>query len=277
MQHLTAEALARLVDEPPEPGEAAHVRDCLFCRRELEEMRAQTGALAALDDFDPPPHGWVELEARLRAEGLVRDGAPARMVFLGRPGLRAAAAIALFLLGGMTGVAAWSRWAGSDSPSTDGDPATLPASTAYVPATDVADYPGPMEEPVLIVEDALPAPASPLARLASDGAAPPARTRMPAPVRRAPASPVVTQAQRELAEAEAQYVTALQRYADLVNEAGTDPVARLAALERLVEVTREALDRSPADPVINGYHLAAVRERDEVRRQIVQASNENWF
>ena len=39
MQHLDLEAIARLVDEAPEPHEAEHLRGCLVCRRELAELR----------------------------------------------------------------------------------------------------------------------------------------------------------------------------------------------------------------------------------------------
>ncbi|HEX2190309.1 MAG TPA: hypothetical protein VHG51_15480, partial [Longimicrobiaceae bacterium] len=79
MQHLTLEAVARLVDEAPEPGEALHLRECLTCRRELAEMRAQTEALARLATPEPSPRAWTALEARLVEEGLLRTGrAPRR-------------------------------------------------------------------------------------------------------------------------------------------------------------------------------------------------------
>jgi hypothetical protein len=288
MQHLTTESLARLVDEPGLPEEARHVRDCLVCRRELEELKEQTEALAdlsalgllELDDddgaLDPPAGAWEALEARLRDEGLVRDAAPAPHVLLfRRPALRAAAAVAVFLLGGAAGVAVF-----GGGPARDAEQgiATLPPETAegiesagsFVPAGGMSP-----DEATVVVIDEMPAPVAsvPGARLASEGAPAPARREAP---RRA-ASPVVTRAQRELAEAEAQYQAALQRYAGLADEAGADPVSRLAALDRLVEVTRAALERAPADPVINGYHVAALRERDEVRRRIAQASEENWF
>lgn len=289
MQHLTTEALARLVDEPGLPEEARHVRDCLVCRRELEELKEQTEALSELaalgllepddDDgaLDPPAGAWAALEARLRDEGLVRDAAPTHAVLFRRPALRAAAAVAVFLLGGAAGVAVF----GGPGRQADGVAqgiATLPPETAagvesagsFLPAGGM----NPDEAAVVVIDEA-PAPVAsvPGARLASEGAAAPARREAP----RRTASPVVTRAQRELAEAEAQYQAALQRYAGLADEAGADPVSRLAALDRLVEVTRAALERAPADPVINGYHVAALRERDEVRRRIAQASEENWF
>ena len=47
-----------------------------------------------------------------------------------------------------------------------------------------------------------------------------------------------------------------------------DPVNRLAALEGIVLTTRAALNEAPADPVINGYHLTALEQRDAILRQI---------
>ncbi len=50
----------------------------------------------------------------------------------------------------------------------------------------------------------------------------------------------------------------------------------MTALERMIATTREALERTPGDPVINGYHLAAVRERDALSRQLAGA-DKDWF
>jgi hypothetical protein len=271
MQHLTCEELARLVDEPPLPHEAAHVRDCLVCRRELDEMREQTVALGALADPELPPGGWAALEAALRDEGLISASAPARAGGWGwregRPLLRMAAALALFLLGGAAGAALWSNRSGARLASvetTQGAPVVVHPSAAaplrVAGPAEVAVAPGAVE-----VQGAPATPAG--ARLASTGSAP----------RPAPVDPVVRQAERELAEAEGAYLAALQRYAAIADPAsGADPVTRMAALERMISTTREALERNPGDPVINGYHLAAVRERDALSRQLA-AADKDWF
>jgi hypothetical protein len=47
-----------------------------------------------------------------------------------------------------------------------------------------------------------------------------------------------------------------------------DPVARLAALDNIVLTTAEALHEAPTDPIINGYHLSALAQRDAVLRQL---------
>lgn len=84
-------------------------------------------------------------------------------------------------------------------------------------------------------------------------------------------------AARALAAAETRYRDALADYAELAGvDAGADPVARLAALENIVLTTREALSAAPADPVINGYHLTALAQREAVVRQLMLASDE-WY
>ncbi|HEV7589368.1 MAG TPA: hypothetical protein VGO40_14725 [Longimicrobium sp.] len=271
MQHLSCEELARLVDEPPLPHEAAHVRDCLVCRRELDEMREQTIALGALDDPELPPGAWAGLEAALRAEGLLSTAAPARAWggwVAGRPLLRMAASLALFVLGGAAGAALWSHRAGERvavTGTTQGAPVVVhPSGEVSMLASGPADVP---ITPVDGEQQGMQAPSPSGARLASNGAA------QPSPAERAS----VLRAERELAEAEGAYLAALQRYAAIADPAsGADPVTRMAALERMISTTRDALERTPGDPLINGYHLAAVRERDALSRQLAGA-DKDWF
>jgi hypothetical protein len=272
MQHLSCEALARLVDEPPLPHEAAHVRDCLVCRRELDEMREQTQALGSLADPELPPGAWAGLEAALQAEGLLSAAAPRRVpggwAAEHRPLLRLAASLALFVLGGAAGAALWShRPAGrvADVGPAQGPPVVVhPTGMAPRLASAPADLPVAGPEDGGMREMQPPSPSG--ARLASNGAAP-----------RPAQDPSVLRAERELAEAEGAYLAALQRYAAIADPAsGADPVTRMAALERMIATTREALERTPGDPVINGYHLAAVRERDALSRQLARA-DKDWF
>jgi hypothetical protein len=85
----------------------------------------------------------------------------------------------------------------------------------------------------------------------------------------APPATTAVEASAQLRAAELRYRMALSRYAELSGaDATTDPVNRLAALEGIVLTTRAALKDSPADPVINGYHLAALGQRDALLRQI---------
>jgi hypothetical protein len=93
----------------------------------------------------------------------------------------------------------------------------------------------------------------------------------------------VTEAAQRLQEAESAYTAALAAYSEMGgNLPAADPVSRLAALEGIVLTTRAALNEAPADPVINGYHMTALEQRDAILRQIqaqpAQEDNEQeWY
>lgn len=105
------------------------------------------------------------------------------------------------------------------------------------------------------------------------------------PATRVAATPAVgsdpaAEAAAYLAAAEAEYMRALSRFAQLTySDDGMDPLNRLAALEGIVLTTRSALREAPADPLINGYHLTALGQRDELLRRIeaVEPSGDEWF
>ena len=287
MPHLSLEALARLVDEPPAAAEADHVRDCLVCRREVEELRAQTRALAALPELAPSPAAWGGLEAALRAEGLIRD-LPRRAWYSGRAAARIAAAVAIFLLGGAAGLALWGGGGEGSVAVDDTGRGARAVDGAAVGTADVGPPPlgsaSAADEPLILIEDA-PQPVS-AARLASTGsvrgaASSPPRVytaaAMPAAAATVSSETMALDAAGwELVQAEVAYLAALHRYVRAADEPGSDPRVRLAALDRLVAATSAALERSPDDAVVNGYHLAAVRERDGLRRELAQAQK-NWF
>ncbi len=260
MQHLTLEAIARLVDESPDPGEAFHLRECLTCRRELEEMRALTEDLAQLADPEPSPRAWAALESRMVEEGLVRRRAiPPRE----HAWLRVAASVSLLVLGGAAGAAIW----GGGGPGlATVEPVPLqPVAAAPSPEWVPADVPPVSEDPApgmarTVAEEPTAHPAAP--RRESDGGAREARRR---------------DAAAALRNAERDYLVALAEYARAASEEDADPVTRLATLEGLVRATRYALERAPDDPLINGYHLAAMGQRDAILRQIARSSEETWY
>lgn len=105
----------------------------------------------------------------------------------------------------------------------------------------------------------------------------------PASADRSPPT-TLTEAAQRVEEAEARYTDALAAYARLGGSIpAADPVSRLAALEGIVLMTGAALDEAPADPVINGYHLTALEQRDAILRQLerrpAQESDDEqeWF
>lgn len=108
MEHLTAETLARLVDDAPTPEERAHLAACRACAHELEAFVEQTRALGALPEILPPRGDWDVLEARLRSEGLVRDPGLLARLGLARtpPWMRLVASLLLFGMGALSG-AGW--------------------------------------------------------------------------------------------------------------------------------------------------------------------------
>jgi hypothetical protein len=288
MQHLDLEAIARLVDEAPEPHEAEHLRDCLACRRELAELREQTEALADLGEMEPPAGAWAALEARLTEEKLIRTPAPAttgRVLLLYRPPVRIAAALALFLLGGAAGATLWRGNGADGGVAVDAVP---PSASPVADGVQRAPRIQGLVDPELVYNGTLAAAPAEAedgsgARLAMNGAAPaesrpaaavPPRRTAPRRATRAEAN----QAARALVQAQAEYVGALQRVAAIADPAsGNAPETRLAALEQLVQLTAQALERVPGDPVINGYHLAAVAERDALRREMDRDATTEWF
>jgi hypothetical protein len=202
--------------------------------------------------------------------------APARAFRSSHPLLRIAAALLLFATGAAAGLSLL-------RPGTTDRVAQAPVqpsrSTGRVLGV-VQLPPAGAESRVVdapVEEDAVvPAAEPPVARLVSarGGDARPAT-----PLRRAPAlTPEAKAAARELDEAEAAYVAALRKYAEIADPAsGADPETRLSALQTLVETTGRALERAPGDPVLNGYHLAVLDERDALRRQIDRASKSAWY
>jgi hypothetical protein len=232
MSHLNLETLARLLDDAPDAAEKAHLEVCADCRQELEDMRADLAALQSLPAMEPPAGEWSVIEARLGDEGLMRR--PHGRIAWRTTGLRAAAAVLIFLLGGATGA----TWTGNR-------PDRMPGVIASGSQQTARDEPRNVLAEVLI-----------------SGQQP--RTR--------------EEATLLLSEAEALYLDAMQQVSELSSPGdGGDPVARLAALEGITAITRAALDRAPADPVLNGYHITAVAQREAILRQLAAAMGGSWF
>ena len=241
MSHLNLETLARLIDESPDPTEAGHLDICATCREELEALRADSAALHALPDPEPPIAAWIALEDRLKREGLMR-----RSTWVATT-LRMAAVLAIFVLGSVVGALVMRQQGGQVAVTTG---APIMASPVVERPLHVDTQPS-----VAMTSQPLNAPSAATTR--------PAANAEEATVR--------------LREAERSYLAALTKYSEFTNRTdNVDPVARLAALESIVATTRAALGQAPADPVINGYHLTAVAQRDATLRQMA-ASGQTWY
>jgi len=247
MSHLSLDSLARLVDEPATPEQENHLAACRECGRLLDELSAQTRALAALPSIAPPAGAWDAIAARLEPEpGCVarRRGTPGALAHTGsriaafirgehlheerqrrtfRRATYAAAAITLLFGGGLT----QSVLSRSDERTGVGGLGGLGRGGFEVGGIDLAS-----------------------ATIAS------------APL-------TIDEAKTRLRVAELIYHRALLDYSAFANPIPPrDVVARLATLDAIVQTTGAALERAPADPVINTYHLAALAERTTLLGQI---------
>jgi hypothetical protein len=263
MSHLTIETIARLVEDPPTVDESAHLETCAPCRRELEDMRADVASLALLPSLEPPADQWVTIETRLAGEGLLRLRR-SRLAWT-TVAFRIAAAIILFVLGGASAAA----WLGTRQPA------------------PLADRGATVGNPDIVAETPAPArtPGARVANPALPRSAPSVEAR--AWLRSNPRLAAVLEGREPgdydeavgfYREAEALYLNALTRMAQLGG--GTDygdPYARLAALEAITSITRTALGQAPADPVLNGYHVTALAQRDATLRQIAARTTDSWF
>jgi len=254
MSHLSLETLARLVDDAPDAAEKAHLEACAECLRELEDMRADLAALTSLPALQPPSEEWETIEARLAQEGLLRRP---NLVFSWKAtALRAAAAVLIFLLGGVTG-AAWLQRPGNE-------PGIIVSGTGPSQVT-----PGERVRPNLTGQR--PAEMRGTARNAAENV-------LAAAVLSGRVPQTHEEASLLMSEAEALYLDAMLRVSELGSATdGGDPLARLAALEGITAITRAALDRAPADPVLNGYHITAVAQREATLRQLAAAIGGSWF
>ncbi len=286
MQHLTTEALARLVDEPPDRAEAAHLEGCAACRDELQALRRQTAALAALgqaESADPPPEQWDAILAGLSASAgaAATDDLVIRRRTHVRPWLvRAAAAVLLYALGTGTGLALRGRTRADLGPRPVATTETTPRAAAPQQRPALATQEPAVTSPAPAtqgnaIQSPAPDPAAQSAgRLASDDGRAGRLRPLPEPSEaRTP-----EEALQLMAEFEQGYSQAYTRLAELRHQQPSDdPVTQIAALNAIVLTPGQALDRAPADPLINGYHLAAMAQRDAALRQVALRSDGRWF
>lgn len=261
MSHLSLETLARLVDDAPAPDEKAHLDACAACRRELEDLRADLVVLQSLPPLEPPSTEWDVIEERLAAEGLMRR--PHQRLGWRATLLRAAATIAIFLLGGTAG-AAWMMQRPAEEPAfmAAQSPLERDARVRSNNPLEGADVRAGTRSGPLVPRRIQPPPVdNVLAAALLSGRLPQTRD----------------EAALFLGEAEALYLSAIARMTELGAADTGDPMVRAAALEGITAITRAALQRAPADVVLNGYHITAVAQREAALRQIAAATGGSWF
>lgn len=296
MSHPSPEQLARLVDEPPTAAEAEHLAACAECRTELDALRIEHDALGALPRILPVPTSWETMLHRLEREGVLQPATRYRAT----PLPRLAAAIVLFVAGGVTG-AALARADGMREVAVVGSSdVTSRPSVESAPAA-LADEPTPGSTPAPptpAVDEPRAGDVAPTVKMAAQG------TRQDAPTveyadddlpslygvparsgpdwsqlaRTAGNARTTDEAARFVRDTESAYLAAMTRLAELTESGSSDAALRLATLEGIVATTGAALERSPADPVINGYHLAARAQRDALLRTVsTSPARDPWY
>ena len=236
MSHLPVERLAALVDEPPTSSELAHLASCQACAREREAF-ATMRAMAASEHsrIGLPLTRWESLAPALRADGVIEVGlgrGRPRVAPSGRHTRRRGwlqAAAALLLL---TGGAAVGRWSAGGA---------IPLVGRVVAAAPSAE--GGMRDVAFTPPDSL----------------------------------ATFSSIEEARHARARYEVLYQRAAlylashDSSGFAPDTPAAmrtRLATLDRVGATVRAALDEAPYDPVINGYYLTTLGQREATLQEL---------
>jgi hypothetical protein len=234
MSHLSTDRLAALGDDAPTPAEAAHLSVCAECAREQAAYRTLVAmAHAERDAIGLPLTRWDAIASALAADSPT-DARP--IIALAPPTAR-------------TRMRRFTRM-----------PLQAAAAVLLVAGGVVA---GRMTASVPTV------PA--LAR--GDGA------ERSTPVRNVgmSADSVFFSSIDEAREAQSRSEAIYQQAAAFLAEhdsggaADGNPVvvqSRLAALDQVISTTREAMRQAPHDPVINGYYLTTLGQREATLRQL---------
>jgi len=232
MQHLSTDRLAALGDELPTPAEAAHLASCAACARE----RAAFQSLVALAHAEQGAIGlpltrWDQLAPAFRAEvpaAARRADGVNDLAARRRVARRPMQAAAALLL--LAGGAMLGRVSA-------GAPLIPPGSEGSAAATSTTASTSTTQQ-------------------ASDS------------LFTSVADARIAQQKYELLY---QQAAAFLAQHDSTAPGAGNPVAyrsRLAALDRVISTTRDAMRDAPHDPVINGYYLTTLGQREATLRQL---------
>jgi len=254
MLHLSSERLAALADSEPTPLEADHLAACAVCARERAANRSLLMmARADREQLGMPLTRWDSLAPELHRAGLVTAGAlmsaapattetqlVARSASVRRAVRWLQAAAVLLLVGGGAGLGRLSAGASPFSFDWFTEPSVGRQKIDGVP---------------------LP-PLPPVDAAAESGAMLPEYSS-------------VGEALAALRRYEVAYQHAAAYLADHDSTTRVDDSdayrTRLAALDRAGRAMSEALREAPYDPVINGYYLTTLGQREATLRQLATA------
>jgi hypothetical protein len=234
MQHLSTDRLAALGDEQPTPDEATHLASCAACAREHAAYRSLVAmAQAEQQAIGLPLTRWDDLA------GAYRAAAPA-------PPLASSATADVTDIATRRRARRWPMQAAAGLLLLAGGAmlGRVSAGASFLPAADGANS----------VASTTPA-ASP------DSAGDDSIFTSVADARAA-------QQRYELLY---QQAAAFLAQHDSSGPGQGNPVAyrsRLAALDRVISTTRDAMRDAPHDPVINGYYLTTLGQREATLRQL---------
>lgn len=236
MQHLSTDRLAALGDDRPTPDEAAHLAGCEVCARECSAFRSLVAmAHAEQGAIGLPLTRWDDLAGAFRAE------LPAPVTV--SASARAHDVADISEIGARRRVGRWPMQAAAGLLLLAGGAmlGRVSAGAPFLPADGTAT---------------VATAASPLDQPSGD-------------------SLFTTVA--DAREAQQRYELLYQQAAAFLAQHDTtapgqgNPVAyrsRLAALDRVISTTRDAMREAPHDPVINGYYLTTLGQREATLRQL---------
>ena len=229
MLHLHTERLAELGDGTPTAEEAAHLATCETCAHEREAYRSLLAMAAAeREPFGLPLTRWDAIAAELAVAETPVVPDIAPARGSNRRMLSVAAGLLLMAGGAMLGRA-------SAGARIIPGPAERQTASIAQPATNsVADS--------HLVSDSATFTSAEDARLA-----------------------------QKRSEALYQQAAAFLARVDTTGIGSGSPVpyqSRLAALDRMISTAREAMREAPHDPVINGYYLTTLGQREATLRQL---------
>lgn len=234
MLHLSTDRLAALGDEAPSAAEAAHLASCEPCAREVDAYRTLVGmAHAERESIGLPLTRWDAIASALGASAL---DASAR-----GPSTRGAS------MGARRVRSAWPLRAAAGL--------LLMAGGAVIGRTSAG---------------ADPLPGVAMGSRSAAVASTTAGTARPDPDRAFASVQEAQAAQRRSEQLYQRAVAYLAQYDSTAVDDGS-PIAyrsRLAALDRVISATSEAMREAPHDPVINGYYLTTLGQREQTIRQL---------